>query len=508
MIGALALADLPAEFDLVVVGGGITGAGVAAEAARTGAAVLLVEAHDFASGASSKSSKLVHGGLRYLAQGQFHLTFESVRERNRLLAWRPGLVETQPFLMPVYAGSKPGLAALRAALAVYDLMGSSWSSRRLDARHTLALEPTLRSAGLRGAVYYDDAQTDDARLVLHLVQEAVAAGALALNYTRLVAVLSQAGRVRGVALADEDGATREIGAGLVVWAAGAMGTRVPGAPAGAPQLRPLRGSHLLFPFEKLPLRHAVGWWHPRDGRPIFAYPWQGATLYGTTDVDHPAGAGNPVMAPDESDYLLEGLRWQFPDHAPGLDEALSSYSGIRPVVAGGADSPSAESRESALWQAPGWIGVTGGKLTTFRLTARQVLRRAARLQPRLAPPRLPGPSPAARERAGARYGADYAAWLAQRPAAEQAAIAATAYRWAELRWAAQHEWVRHLDDLLLRRTRLGLLLPQGGRDCLPHIETLCRDALGWDSAHWQSECARYQRIWRAEHAPRPAGAGA
>lgn len=501
MIGSLALADLPDHFDLVVVGGGITGVGVAAEAARSGVSTLLVEARDFASGASGSSSKLVHGGLRYLAQGQWHLTLESVRERGRLLRARPGLVEPQPFLMPVYAGQKPGLATLRAALAIYDLMGASWSSGRLATARTLELEPALRRDGLVGAVCYDDAHTDDARLVLRLVLEAVGRGALALNYTRVVEVLSAGGRVRGVVLADEENATREVAADMVVWATGAAHVTVRGYPAGAPTLRPLRGSHLLFPFETLPLRHAVGWWHPRDHRPIFAYPWQGAILYGTTDVDCAGETAAPRITPAEIEYLVEGLEWQFPQRAPSLTRAIASYSGMRPVVAGGADSPSAESRESALWQQPGFIGVTGGKLTTFAVTARKLLRRAARDVPRLAPSRPPRPAPMVKNRGQSRYGADYADWFSRRPDDEREKIAGTPYDWAELRWAAQHEWVRHLDDLLLRRTRLGLLLARGAAAHLPRIETLCREALGWSAGKWAQEATRYLALWQREHAP-------
>jgi glycerol-3-phosphate dehydrogenase len=222
-------------------------------------------------------------------------------------------------------------------------------------------------------VLYDDAQTDDARLVLSLLQEAQAAGAAVMNYVRVEQVLTAGGRVRGAALRDEvDGTCREIEAGLVADAAGAAAGAIAGAPAGAPPLRPLRGSHLLFPLARLPLRCAVSWLHPRDRRPVFVYPWQGAALLGTTDVDHEAAASTPLrMSAGEAEYLLEGLGQQFPGLRPRLNDTLSSFAGVRPIVAGGKADPSAESRESAIWSSPGWLGVTGGKLTTFRLTARQ-----------------------------------------------------------------------------------------------------------------------------------------
>ncbi|MBL6751895.1 MAG: FAD-dependent oxidoreductase [Nevskia sp.] len=492
------LAQLPRRFDLVVIGGGITGAGIAAEAARTGASVLLVEQGDFAGATSSASSKLVHGGLRYLKSGQWRLTLESVRERNRLLRSRPALVQRLRFLMPVYRGARPGLAAMRVALAIYDLMGRSWDSRAVSAAQALALEPGLAAEGLRGAVLYDDAQTDDARLVLCLLQEAQAAGAAALNYVRVEQVLSAGGGVRGVALRDlADGAGGEVEADLVIDAAGVQATSLPGAPAGGPALRPLRGSHLLFSLERLPVRRAVSWLHPRDRRPVFVYPWQGVALYGTTDVDH---AGGPVrMSAAEADYLLEGLARQFPRLGLGLDDALASFAGVRPVVAGGKADPSAESRESAIWSAPGWVGATGGKLTTFRVTARQVLAEAARQFPRLAPaPQYAAAAPALQHR-----GEPFRQWLRQAGDSEREAVAGTPYCWGELRWSARCEAVLHLDDLLLRRTRIGLLLAHGGAGLLERVGMICREEMAWDQPRWQQERARYLVLWRAQHAPHP-----
>lgn len=494
--------ELPPSCDLTVIGGGITGAGIAHEAALGGASVLLVEQGDFASGTSSASSKLVHGGLRYLAHGQWRLTLESVRERNRLLRDREGLVERQPFVMPVYAGAKPGLSTLRAGLAVYDLMGGQWASRRLTTQQVLQLEPGLRSEGLLGAVYYDDAATDDARLVLRLIFEAVDAGAIALNYTQVSELLCANGRVCGVALQDvETDVSREIRASVVINAAGVQSTRLlpPTAIAAepAPLLRPLRGSHLLFPLQCLPVTHAVGWMHPRDGRPIFVYPWQGAALYGTTDVDHAEGDAMRLSS-GEAEYLLEGLAHQFPSVRLRLDDALSSYAGVRPVVASGKADPSAESRESAQWAAPGWIGVTGGKLTTFRVTARQVLRAAARQHPGL---KMAGAERSDRSntRLAARYGSACEEKLKTNVAED--AITGTPYAWQELEWAARHEQVRHLDDLLLRRTRLGLLLPQGGQQLLPRLVALCRQTLGWDAARCEAETLRYVQLWQQHHAP-------
>jgi glycerol-3-phosphate dehydrogenase len=501
------LAGLPARYDLVVIGGGITGAGILREAAATGASVLLVEQNDFASGTSCASSKLVHGGLRYLKDKQWRLTLESVRERNRLLRDRAGLVERQPFLMPVYRGASPGLGAMRAGLAIYDLMGGSWRSRSLSAQQALALEPGLRAEHLAGAVAYEDARTDDARLVLRLIFEARAAGAKALNYVRVTQVLKDAaGRVRGLALRDlVQGDSREIEAGLVINAAGAWSAALPGDPGGAPALRPLRGSHLVFPLERLPVKQAVSWLHVRDRRPVFVYPWEGVALYGTTDLDHgEADPGRPRMSEDEARYLIEGLNHQFPQPGLKLEDATCCYSGVRPIVSSGKDDPSAESRESASWESPGWIGITGGKLTTFRVTARQVLRRAAKQQPQLAPRPAPPLVAHASGRLAARYGAEGAAWIENSAwSADREPIPGTPYLWGELRWAARNESVVHLADLLLRRTRIGLLLPRGGAGLLDRVAAICREELGWDEQRLALERSRYLDLWRRQHAVLP-----
>jgi glycerol-3-phosphate dehydrogenase len=498
------LASLAARYDLIVIGGGITGAGILHEAVRAGARVLLVEQNDFASGTSCASSKLVHGGLRYLKDKQWRLTLESVRERNRLLRDRAGLVERQPFLMPVYRGTSPGRGTMRAGLAIYDLMGGSWRSRSLSARQALALEPGLRSEDLAGAVAYDDARTDDARLVLRLIFEAQAAGAQALNYVRVNEVLKGAdGRVRGVALRDMvNGDSRELEAGLVINAAGAWSAALPGDPGGAPALRPLRGSHLVFPLDKLPVGRAVSWLHCRDRRPVFVYPWEGVALYGTTDLDHgDADPGRPAMSAEEARYLMEGLAHQFPGLGLKLEDAICCYSGVRPIVASGKDDPSAESRESASWERPGWIGITGGKLTTFRVTAREVLALAAKQLPQLAPRAEASlPEPAA-DRLSARYGAEGAAWIGHSAwAADRERVAGTPYLWGELRWAARHEAVVHLSDLLLRRTRIGLLLPKGGAGLLDRVASICREELGWDESRLAVERSRYLDLWRRQHA--------
>jgi len=489
-----ALAELQPRYDLIVIGGGITGAGVLLEAARTGASALLLERNDFASGTSSGSSKLVHGGLRYLKSGQWRLTLESVRERQRLLAEAPDLVETQAFMMPIYRGASPGKSAIRLGLWIYDRMAGAGESRWVEAAEALRLEPQIRREGLLGAMLYDDARTNDARLVMSLIVDACAAGATARNYTRVTGLLNADGRTRGVSVLEADGATREIEAGIVIDATGANAGKLQ-SDGSAPRLRPLRGSHFIFARDKLPVGRAVSWLHPRDRRPIFAYPWEGVTLYGTTDLDHD-GTDDAAsrMSAAESDYLIEGLAHQFPELKLGAGDALCCYSAVRPVVAGGRASPSAESRESAMWSAPGLVGITGGKLTTFRVTARQVLRQAARQQPKLMPA---ADAPLFAKPTGS-------AMRTQTRTTEDIALVGTKYSLAKIRLAARHEQVVHLDDLMLRRTRLGLITPSGGRALLSRLQPVCQEELGWSEAQWREEEKRYLELWAKNHAPRPA----
>ena len=503
------LATLAPRYDLVIVGAGITGAGVMREAVRTGASVLLVDRCDFASGTSSASSKLVHGGLRYLQSAQWRLTLESVRERGRLMREAPGLVDPQPFLMPILRGAKPSRALMQVGLFVYDLMAGRLASRWVDAAELARSEPALSMENVLGAMRFEDARTDDARLVQRLIEDSRAAGGTALNYVQVDDLLRDGERVSGVVLTDTMGrATRSVEAGLVVNATGVWARQFASSTVGAPQLRPLRGSHFVFAADRLPISNAISWLHPRDRRPVFAYPWEGAVLYGTTDLDHDMrGSESPRMTPEESAYLIEALALRFPALQLGARDALSSYAGVRPVVAGGKGAPSAESRESALWSGPGLVSITGGKLTTFRVTARQVLTEAARQVPALTPA-APAPlftrgedsDDPARQRLHGRLGANAARELAASPGT-QTRIGDTPYTLAELEWSARHEQVHRLEDLLMRRTRIGLVTTQGGRELLPAIRASVQPALQWDDARWDAEEAAYLAMWQQRHAP-------
>jgi len=503
-------ADLPAllarDWDVLIVGGGITGAGILLEAARRGLKALLVEQYDFAWGTSSRSSKLVHGGLRYLKEGRFALTREAVRERESLLRAAPGLVEPQSFAFGAYAGRKPGRRTFLLGLAIYDRMAGQRARHDFSRDEFRALVPNAAEDGLQGGMCYQDAKTDDVRLVLRVLQEAHAHGGVAVNYLGTRSLLREGGRVTGALLCDElDGTTYPVTARATISATGVWADALR-VPAGArPRLRPLRGSHLVLPAWRLPLAQAVSLMHPHDGRPVFTFPWEGATLVGTTDIDHAdAMNGEAAITQGELDYLLAALHCQFPAANLGADDVIATFAGVRPVIDTGKADPSKEARDHALWLEDGLLTVTGGKLTTFRAIALDALRAARPLlpgwhdslepRPVFATPTLPYDRrlpPGQAQRLAGRYGAQAAALIAAAGPDELSTIPGTQTLWAQLRWAARHEAVRHLDDLLLRRTRIGILTRGGGRHLLQRVRAICQPELRWSDERWDAETAAY-----------------
>ncbi|HRE47920.1 MAG TPA: glycerol-3-phosphate dehydrogenase/oxidase [Aggregatilineales bacterium] len=513
-------------WDVLVIGGGITGAGILHQAARLGLRASLIERRDFAWGTSSRSSKMVHGGLRYLKTGDVQLTYESVRERGALLNAAPGLVEELGFLIATYAGDTPGALAYRAGLSLYDVMATGerrhTAHSHYSAEEFLMLAPHLRREGLLGGFRYVDAQTDDARLVMRVLNDADARGALALNYCAAERLIREGGRVVGVnTLEGATGEEAPIRARVVIAATGAWADDLRGQVGAAAKIRPLRGSHLVIPAWRLPVAQVVSFAHPLDGRPVFVYPWEGVTLIGTTDVDHHDDLrAEPRISPEEVSYLLAGALWQFPAAGVTLDDVIGTWAGVRPVVGTGKADPSKESRDYAVWDEEGLITVTGGKLTTFRLMALDALAAAHRYLPdmpepdRAAPPIDPNPpmpteddlaaiplSVAQVERIMGRYSThalEIFGFIAAHPE-EAEPIPGTLSLWAELRHSAHCESVQHLDDLLLRRTRIGMLLPRGGVDHLPRIRAVCQRELGWDDGRWAAEEAAYQELWAAHY---------
>lgn len=518
-------------FDVLVVGGGITGAGIARRAALAGLRTALVDKGDLAAGTSAWSSKLVHGGLRYLAHLQLGVVRESVRGREALLRAAPGLVEELGFLMPVARGSSPGRVMMEGGLAAYDLLAHRRTHRRLRGGELELLAPRVRDMELVAAFRYGDAWTDDARLVFRVAMDAVAAGAVLLTYAEVQELLQgPEGAVLGVRVVDRasgtEGRSAEVRAAAVVNATGAWADRLRARVGGAARLRPLRGSHLLFPAWRFPVAQAVSYPHPFDSRPVFAYPWESVTLVGTTDVDHPDDPDEGTrISPAEADYLLAWARHVFPSLDLLATDVHATFAGVRPVIGSGKADPSAESRDHACWDEAGLLTVTGGKLTTFDEVARDAL---ATLKPRFAgrtlgaagldaatPPLDPLPEersvvddelallpPALRRRLAGRHGAAAPALVeAAADRHELEPIPGTPDPWAALRWAARAEGVTHLDDLLLRRVRLGLLLPGGGAAHLARIRSIVVPELGWDDARWAAEEAAYRARWARYHAP-------
>ena len=365
--------ELDREWDVVIVGGGITGAAILGAAVQRGWSALLVEQRDFAWGASSRSSKLVHGGLRYLKEGKIGLTRASARERKLLHGEYPDLIKPLGFSLATYEGAHPGPWQYKLGLSVYDLLAGQWSHERLSPEQMRLIVPNLRREGLNGGFRFQEAVTDDARLVLELIRRAVAAGASAINYVRAEELTRKAGRVTGLALRDtESDRVISISARFVINATGAWTDRLREQAGGTARIRPLRGSHLVLPQWRLPLPQAVSKPHPWDGRPVFALPWEGATVVGTTDEDHePSLDDEPRITSEEAAYLMAFLHDLFPSLGISHEDVVSCFAGVRPVIASGEADPSKESRDHVVWEENGLVTVTGGKLTTFEINHRR-----------------------------------------------------------------------------------------------------------------------------------------
>jgi glycerol-3-phosphate dehydrogenase len=511
--------QLDQEFDLIVIGGGITGAGILRESARAGLKAILFEQGDFASGTSSRSSKLVHGGLRYLKNFQLKLTSESVHERDHLLKEGRGLVTPLPFVMANFRDDKIPGWVFGIGLTAYDLLAFKWNHAAYDPAGLRSLVPQLTAPEIESGFRYFDAQTDDARLVLRVMQEAARDGALALNYARVEELLKTRGRVSGVAvrdLAPGSSKSTEVRGRVVVSATGAWADEMRAQAGGRARMRVLRGSHIFFPASRLPLTRAVTFLHPKDARPVFIYPWEGVTLVGTTDVDH---GGSPAtdlkISAAEAEYLMDSVRRVFPDLGLTLADVQSTLAGVRAVVDTGKADPSKESREFVLWNESGLLTVSGGKLTTFRLMAHTALRAVRAALPKHAIPRRtmrvldPLPSeaticnlpPDLRLRLLGRYGAEACNLVNTAHEGEVEAIAPSPSLWAELRWAARTEGVVHLDDLLARRVRLNINLPGGGMNEMNKIRAVVQPELGWDDERWAKEEVAYRELWEKYYSP-------
>ncbi len=512
-------------WDVIVVGGGIIGAGVLREVTRRGLSAILIEQKDFAWGTSSRSSKMVHGGLRYIAQGDIKLTRQSVQERERLIAEAPGLIYRTKNYFLIKKWQFPGRFIMSLVLALYDKLAGIKDHRFVDASQVSKHFPGINKNQIKGACYYSDTATDDARLVLRVLQESIATGARVLNYVRAIKLIKIDDRVSGIQIekVDDEQAgkqqTLSLKASVVINATGAWADALRGQIVTEKCIRPLRGSHIIIARQRLKVDGILAVLHPKDKRPVFIFPWEGVTVIGTTDLDHAQDLNiEASISSAEVDYLFEILSLHFPDKKLSVKDVIATYAGVRPVMSSDkSKSPSKERRDHAVWADKGLVTVSGGKLTTFRLTALDALKAAepwldknqTSEEINIAADERVFSSIDAKWRANfdcydqdwiqrliGRYGNNTEALLSGASEQEIELISTTQFCLAECRWAARNESVVHLDDLLLRRTRLGLLLKNGAEQLLPKLQEICLQELGWDQQKWQYEVSRYQNIWQ------------
>ncbi len=547
------------EFDVVVVGGGITGAGVALDAATRGYSVALIERADYASGTSSRSSKLVHGGLRYLQNFDLGLVREALLERQLMVALAPHLVHPLPLVVPAFDGVRPE-RLMGMGLNLYDVMSverdrrrraESWSPERhrmISGEEVLDLLPALRAREPTGGYLFYDCQTDDVRLVLTVLGEAERFGAVCANRIEALGLLERDGRARGVRARDiETGAEFEIEAGHVVnatgvWAdrlaaepsagAGAAGEPAVGAEAGAepslaarggepagdpgdrvPVIKPSRGTHLILRREDLPL--IGGAIVPAgEGRSIFALPWLGRTLIGTTDRDYEGELDHIRPSADDIEYLLSATN-EFFGTGFGPCDLVGAYAGVRPLISTGDAKKSVDiSRKAELYEAAsGMVTITGGKLTTWRRMAKLTVDRLVERDAREAPcrtheiplgqaidpadlPRVEGVPSESYDALAGRYGYAAREVLAlagkdspAHPELAQPLVAGLPDLLAEVVLAARREQALSVGDVLLRRTRLGLLAARELPVAL--VADVLAKELGWSEQRTESEVARF-----------------
>ena len=492
-------------WDLIVIGGGATGLGVALDGLSRGYKTLLLEQADFAKGTSSRSTKLVHGGVRYLAQGDVGLVREALHERGLLLQNAPHLCHNQAFIIPNY--SWWGGPFYTIGLKLYDLLAGRLSlgtSAHLSRAETLRQLPTLRPAGLRGGVLYHDGQFDDARLAVNLAQTCIDHGGTALNYCAVQGLLKDAhGRLAGVRATDlETGLVHELRARAVVNATGVFvdAVRRLDEPEARPLVQPSQGVHLVLDQSFLPGGAALMVPHTADGRVLFAVPWLGRVVLGTTDTPVPTATSEPRAQEQEIDFLLQTAA-QYLCRAPTRADVRSIFVGLRPLAAtagSGTKTREISRRHKIVVSTSGLLTITGGKWTTYRRMGQDTIDQAiARGQlPAAAsqtahlpvhgaagPTALPGMPPHF-----AAYGSDQAALLhlmAEVPALAQKLDPQHDFRHAEVVWAARHELARTVEDVLARRVRLLFLDAAAARHAAPAVAALLARELGHDTA-WET----------------------
>ena len=538
-------------YDIVVIGGGITGAGIARDAALRGLKVALFEKGDYASGTSSKSSKLVHGGLRYLEHGEIGLVFESVSERRVQTRVAPHLVRPLPFIIPIYKGAKPGLELMNVGLWIYDSL-ALFRSPKLHrtfrgTRAALELEPQLKPEGLRGALEYYDCATDDARLVLENAIDACNLGADCHTYTEVLRFERDGDRrIRGVVVRDRlTGETRSVTCRAVVLAAGAWTDEMIRRfeiPMDRPLLRRTKGVHIVIPRERLPLARAITLISPVDQRVMFAIPWRERTVLGTTDTDFAGSADEVAADADDVKYLCESGNGYFPGANLTPDDVISTWAGLRPLIAAPPNVDESEiSREHEVFtRNDGLVIIAGGKLTTYRRMAREAVGKTLELlseigesvetkkattkdRPLPGAAGLENPSLEAVALIGRRLmdehglDADTATHLCgvygtRAPIIAEAIVADRGlgerldpelpYVWAEIEFCAKHDLARTVEDVLARRVPLLLVARDQGESVCERVADILGGILGWTPAQRTQMLDEYRaevalsRRWR------------
>jgi glycerol-3-phosphate dehydrogenase len=548
---------LGGDVDVLVVGGGITGSGIARDAVRRGLSVALVEMNDLAYGTSSRSSKLVHGGLRYLEQGELAMVFESVSERRILMDLAPHLVNPLGFLFPVYKGSRHNLFVINTGMWLYDglsLFRSPKIHKNLKPKDVAELEPALEQKGLKGAPLYYDCSTDDARLTLETAIDAADQGAVVCTGAKVKRFLKgEDGRIRGALVEDtlHGGGTKEVRAKVVINATGPWtdATRALSSIPGQEHkkvLRPTKGIHIVVDAAKLPVKHAVVCFHPTDERVLFALPWGDRTYVGTTDTDFEGDPKDVAATLEDVDYLIDASNAYFPNHPIAREDVIATWAGLRPLVAPPEKTGLSESDVSReheiLVGRDGLITIAGGKLTTYRRMSAEVVDTAVKLlrmqggAKGLKPARtdespLPGgqgwpedddhDAVAKRVRAASedRLEPDVARYLADTYGMRAMAIAklvkddaGLAHRLvagrpeilAQVTYAATEELAASVTDVMVRRTQLFYRDVDQGLGCLDAVAHELARRLGWDertqrgmSDAYRAEVALARR-WRTE----------
>lgn len=484
-------------WDLLVIGGGATGVGVAVDAASRGYAVLLVERGDFGCGTSSRSTKLVHGGVRYLRQGHVGLVMEALRERGRLRRNAPHIVHDLQFIVPCY--SRFEVAYYGFGLTAYDLLAGRWRfgrSHTISAAEAVRRAPTIQTSGLRGGVVYHDGQFDDTRLLIHLVRTGADHGATVLNYAPVTNLLrGSGGKVEGVVIRDDEtGNEWRASARIVINAAGPFcdDVRRLADPATEPIVAPSQGSHIVLDRSFLPGNSAILVPRTPDGRVMFAIPWHGHTLVGTTDVPIPSAPIRPHPTHDEIEFILE-TAGRYLSRKPRPEDVLSTWAGVRPLVhAEGKHTASLARDHTIRVDAPGLLTITGGKWTTYRHMAEDCVNQAAALAG------LPRRECRTREMPVHGYCTDATGFgdlsiygsdaieirnlMNADPAIAERLHPALPYRAAEVIWAARFEMARTVEDVLARRTRALFLNAAAAKATATRVAELLAGELGRDAS--------------------------